>query len=418
MRRGVTAGTVIALVLAGVVLIGMVPVIVSFAGGPGSFERTREVPAAAAATPGVTRAPVRAAAAATPVPAPVAPSDRRFTLTAGGTVAVEKNVRNSGYYADSKTYDYDEVFSLLARDLQADISLVSLENLVVPTAKGFTDPIAPEAVMRMLKRGGFNTVTLGFKRAWEQGTAGVSSTLSAAHAAGLQTIGAFDSEDAAAPAAQIRTVNGVRVALMHFTASPSKTSKSKIKKDGRTSLFPLTEQAPEAITAARNAGAEVVIVSVHWGSEGNASPTAAQRKVAAQMVNAGADVIIGYGARRVQTAEWLSGTLPDGTPHQALCAWCVGCLLSDSRKDGPVAGMLLHLTVRVDNAGGVHIDQAAYTPTFVWRYDFNGKNAYRVVSTARSAPDGMTSDQLKAFRDARERTRKNLRDAPLTERIP
>lgn len=417
MRRGVTAGTVIALVLAGLVLTGMLPVLLHFSGSPGTFAHGEDVPAAAQAPP-TARAAARPTPAPTAAPAPAQPSDRRFTLTAGGTVAVEKAVRNGGYYADSRTYDFDEVFSLLRQDVQADITLVSLENLVVDGAKSYSDLLAPAPVMRMLQKGGFDTVALGFKRAWEQGTDGMASTLNQARAAGLQPIGAFDSEGAAAPAAQIRTVNGVRVALMHFTASPSKTSASKIKKDGRLTLYPTTDQAPAAIAAARSAGAEAVIVSVHWGSEGNATPTKAQRKVAAQLADAGADVIIGYGARRVQTAEWLTGTLPDGTPHQTLCAWCLGCLLSESRSDGAVAGMLLHLTIRVDRTGGVHIDRAAYTPTFVWRYDFNGKNAYRVVSTVRDAPDGMTQDQRSAFGKALERTRKNLRDAPLTEVLP
>ena len=414
--RGVSAGTVLALVLAAVVVAcyaALFPVLWS-EGDPATTQQqaafrvtaTESVPGDIRLTNPETPAPAPTAA----VRAPVAGGS--FSLTAGGTVAVEKTVRQSGYFSSAKKYDFDEVLSLLAGDLAGDISLVTLENLVVP-GKSMSTVVVPPEVMRMLAVSGVNTAALGFPSAWEYNTAGVATTLDAAEAAGLRTLGAFTDEQSAAPAASIREVNGVRVAMLHFTMTPSAKSKKAIKQDGHAALYPLTEQAAADIAAARAAGAQVVIVSVHWGKRDAAAPTAAQKALAQEMVVAGADIILGSGARNVQPVEWLSVTRADGTERKALCAWCLGNLLSESRGNNAVAGMLLHCTVTVDERGAAEIGEITYTPTFIWRFSLDGVTNYRVIPAAGTAPDGLDRDQTKARTNAADRVAKKLGASPV-----
>ena len=324
---------------------------------------------------------------------------------------METDVVKSGYYSEAKAYDFDDMLALLRGDLQADISLVTLENLVVPDAR-VSKLIAPPEVMRMLRAGGADTVALGFSAAGEKGAAGIHTTISAAAAAGLRPIGIYASAADAAPEARIREVNGVRVALLHYTMNPTSAGKKKLKSDNAPALMPLTAQAAAEVAAARAAGAEVVIVSLHWGSVNAASPTKAQRQLAAELAEAGADVIIGAGARRVQTAEWLTSAR-----GRTLCLWNLGCLLSDSRKNEAVAGMLAHLTFTVGTDGAVAIE-AAYTPTFAWRYDVARVTRYQVVSALREAPDAMNGDQRSALQRARERVEGRMNGSPLFERAP
>ena len=326
------------------------------------------------------------------------------------TVAVEKNVRQSGYFSSAKKYDFDEILSLLRGEMEADLTLVSLENLTIPGAK-VSELVVPVEVLRMLSLGGVNTVALGFGRAWEQGTAGVAATRSAAQSAGLRVIGAFAEETEAETALSIREIGGIRVALLHFTQTLSSRSKSSLKKEGKPSLLPLTDDAPERIAQARQLGAQAVIVSVHWGSEGKTAPTAAQRRIAQEMAEAGADVILGSGARRVQPAEWL----PGAEGRNTLCLWDLGCLLSDARGDGAVAGMLARMTLRLDGTGALRVENLRYLPTYQWRFSLDGAANYRVISALGDAPDGMDSTQQKSRTKARERVEKILKDGPLAE---
>ncbi len=411
--RGISPGTLMMLLVTVLVIGGFAVVLPMLSAG--GRPSTAQVDAQTGAllqprrTEGLSRS-APATAAPTAAPAPAARTERAFTLAAGGTVAVEKNVRQSGYFSSAKKYDYDEVLSLLRDSMEADLSLVSLENLTIPGAK-VSELVVPVEVMRMLALGGADTVALGFGRAWEQGTAGVAATRSAAQSAGLQVIGAFAEENEAETALAVREIGGIRVALMHFTQTPSNRSKTNLKKEGKPALLPLTDDAPERIAQARRLGAQAVIVSVHWGSEGKTAPTAAQRKIAQAMAEAGADVILGSGARRVQPAEWLPG--PEG--RNTLCLWDLGCLLSDSRGDGAVAGMLARITFRLDGSGQLRIENPVYIPTYQWRFSLDGAANYRVIPALGDAPDGMDSAQQKSRTKARERVEKIMKDGSVAE---
>ncbi|HET9141196.1 CapA family protein, partial [Actinophytocola sp.] len=63
-----------------------------------------------------------------------------------------------------------------------------------------------------------------------------------------------------------------------------------------------------AARAARAAGAEVVIASLHWGIEDRSEPTADQRRIAAMLLaDPAVDLIVGHHAHVVQPFENLGG---------------------------------------------------------------------------------------------------------------
>ena len=66
---------------------------------------------------------------ATPTPAPSS-----MTLTLGGNIYVESAVRKSAYYSESDAYDFEEIMSLLAPEMQTDLCIVPMENLIIPEA--------------------------------------------------------------------------------------------------------------------------------------------------------------------------------------------------------------------------------------------------------------------------------------------
>ena len=79
--------------------------------------------------------------------------------------------------------------------------------------------------------------------------------------------------------------------------------------------------------------------------------------------------------------------------------------------------MLLRLTISVDGQGRASIDEAAYVPTYIWRYKQDGRYYYRVVASDRPAPDGMGDDQTKSKDRALATVQKYLgQDTPLTLR--
>ena len=65
-----------------------------------------------------------------------------------------------------------------------------------------------------------------------------------------------------------------------------------------------------AVRAAR-AAYDVVVVYLHWGSDYTTCPDGAQTTTAAALAKAGADVVVGGHAHRVQGAGWLGRTYVD-----------------------------------------------------------------------------------------------------------
>ena len=71
---------------------------------------------------------------------------------------------------------------------------------------------------------------------------------------------------------------------------------------------PLTTSIVRAdVRAARAAGADVVIVFPHWGTEYRATPSASQRRLAHSILDAGADMIIGNHAHWAAAMEVYKG---------------------------------------------------------------------------------------------------------------
>lgn len=350
-------------------------------------------------------APV-AAPAATQTPAPV--QGGSFTLTLGGSVCVDEAIRQAGYYSDSRKYDYSEVLSLLSKEMQSDLTLLSLENLVMPDKK-VSSLIIPTEVMTMLASAGVDMVTLGFPKAADQGLEGLTSTISAAKNAGMKTLGAYG-DQADADEARVMTLGGVHVAFLHYTEKLSSKGQKALKKADAAYALPLAE--PEAIAAdiarVRQAGAQVVVVSLNWGTEGKSTPTKAQTELAQKIADAGADVIMGTGSRVVQPAAWLEGHRVDGSVSQTLCAYSLGALINESRKNAGVAAMLLQLKISVDGGGRVTFEEAAYTPTYIWRYRVDGKYYYRVIASDQPNPFGMGEEQAEAKNRALGTTQKYL----------
>ena len=85
------------------------------------------------------------------------------------------------------------------------------------------------------------------------------------------------------------------------------------------------DQARQDIRAARERGADIVLVAMHWGGANDTAPTAAQRTAAQALCEAGADIIIGAHSNAVQPVEDLSSA--QDTAHSTLVAWSMGTLL-------------------------------------------------------------------------------------------
>ncbi|MBQ8537067.1 MAG: CapA family protein [Clostridia bacterium] len=337
--------------------------------------------------------PVTAAPTATP-----APQEISFTITAGGTVSLTAPIRKSAYHAESDTYDFSELLSFLSGETTSDLCMLTLENTLDDASKLSDVNLMAQASESLLALG-VDLVSLGFPKALDTGLPALVNTLAALRQEGFSVIGAYTSQaDAQKPL--ILNLKGAQVAVLHYTEDLSSKGDAAAKKNDAAYAVPLLmiETVQRDIAVARQNGAQVVILSLNWGSLDKTAPTKAQKSLAQQLADAGADVILGAHSQTIQPVEYLTATWADGSTHQTLVAYSLGALMTESRDTKNIAGMLLHLGLTYHpQTGQVSFDRVEYTPTYIWRYKEDGQYQYRTVASDQPAPEDMDESQQKVM---------------------
>ena len=335
---------------------------------------------------------------------------REATLTLAGTVALDGEVRKNSYFSDVKQYDYLDNLALVRKEIRSDINIVFLENILTDEAKA-TDVKADESAADMLYAGGFRFAACGFSRAFDQGGEGILQTREILKRRGIEAIGIRESGSGSA--GYIQEANGIRIAVVQLTGTIPAATRKSMNKQGMADAVPSAdaETAAREIAAAREQGCDAVVVLLNWGKTGKA-PDKAQRSLARQIADAGADLIAGCGSRIVSGAEEITA----GDGRRVLCIWSLGTLLSGDRSNiQRIAGIAVHATVRSEN-GKTAIGNFSYTPVYTWKYKMDGRFYYRSLAANGSIPDGMDNEQQKYMKKALDTVRSAMKDAPMEER--
>ena len=125
---------------------------------------------------------------------------------------------------------------------------------------------------------------------------------------------------------------------------------------------------------ARRLGAEIVIVSLHWGVEGRTAPSDAQRLIAEGLTASGAiDLIVGHHAHVLQPIEQVNGTWVMFGLGNILSNMPAGEDWPAASQDGAVA--TVEFTVGAD--GEVAVAAPVVYPTWV---DKNAGFVVRLVA--------------------------------------
>ncbi len=210
-----------------------------------------------------------------------------WTLLAGGDTLMEL----------SESLDLDP-FAWIEPSLgSADLSLINVEMTIsdrgAPRDKQFVFRAPPSAAQR-IANGGVRVATLANNHAMDYGPDALADTIDLLEAAGVVTIGAGSNINEAFSYRVLSTEGGLRVAFVgasqivpaNFAAGPSTA--------GIASAH--VGYVPRLLDSVRNAqaAADAVVVAIHWGVERNPCTIEKQRVLAQQLLDAGADAIIGH----------------------------------------------------------------------------------------------------------------------------
>lgn len=297
-------------------------------------------PALDGARPGPPPAPLPAAGGPL-APAPARPEPirtaGRVTLAAVGDVLMHEAVKRSAstHGAAEAHGGYPWLYAPVADLLQeADLAFANLETPIAPDAgKGTREYVfnAPPEALRALRAAGIDVVSVANNHAFDQGRPGFEETLRRLAAEGILAAGAGPAGRAAGP---LRVeANGLSLAFLawaHFFNQAGNECPAKRAGDRECLQAALLdrEAAVEAVREAA-AGADAVVVSLHWGVEYEPQPRAEDVELARRLADAGALVVLGHHPHVLQPIELHRR--PDGST--AVIAYSLGNFVSNqSRK--------------------------------------------------------------------------------------
>jgi hypothetical protein len=189
---------------------------------------------------------------------------------------------------------------------RADIAIANFEN---PAPNSFTWHrsktvfTADPTLIDGLVKAGIDYVGIANNHIGDAGNTGILQTIANLKKRGLKYSGA-GKDLVAAQKPAILGANGTKVAILAYDAIAPGYHAAK----GEPGSSKLTIKAVQAgVKAARKAGAKVVIVFPHWGTEYKYSPFQNQQRLARQIIDAGADMIIGNHAHYAAAVEIYKG---------------------------------------------------------------------------------------------------------------
>jgi poly-gamma-glutamate synthesis protein (capsule biosynthesis protein) len=277
-----------------------------------------------------------------------------------------------------------------------DLAVCHLETPIAPVGEELsTNPFygVPAEVVDAIAAAGFDRCSTASNHAADRGTAGVDRTVDVLEAAGIQQSGMARRPDEIEP--HVFDVNGVAVSHLSYTFSYNGLSFP----DGEAWRSAVID--PERIVAdahtARRLGAEVVVVSVHWGAEGVHTPTVWQREIAHEITVDGLiDLVVGHHAHVLQPIELVNDTW---------VLYGLGNVLSNlpTTDRWPAASQdaaVVTLDVTVDARGAVEVTDVSAHPTWV---DKDAGWVVRLIDTELARAD-IGDGQRGRLERSRERT--------------
>jgi len=229
------------------------------------------------------------------------------TFAAVGDVLMHQAVKDTAKYEAGlgvANDGYDFLWSELQDELsQVDLAFANLETPVAPKSSIGTGSFlfnADPVILKSLQTLGIDLVSSANNHAYDQGRKGLIETIGELRKANLDFIGSGDDCEQARTAL-IKDIKGINIGFIGSSAVFNNQLNAK-DSEACVNVFE-RESAIESVKKAREAGAEFIVFSVHWGTEYKTAPAQSQIDDAHALMDAGVDVLLGHHPHVLQPVE-------------------------------------------------------------------------------------------------------------------
>jgi poly-gamma-glutamate capsule biosynthesis protein CapA/YwtB (metallophosphatase superfamily) len=319
----------------------------------------------------------------------------RITLVATGDVLLHERLWTTAKRdGENGNWDFAPLMASVKPLVRAaDLAVCHLESPLAPLGgpyHGYPLFQGPPQIATALKQTGYDVCTTACNHSFDAGAAGVDRTLNTLERAGLRHTGTARTRvEAETPT--IIDVRGVKIAQLSYSFGFNGLPypHGQTWRAGTVNVAAIKAMAKQA----RDLGAEIVVVSCHWGDEYSAKLNAQQREVAPQLLaDSNIDLVIGHHAHVVQPMEQINGKW---------VAYGLGNLVAAHREPNSTKaeGLLVRFTFK-RNDDRWTTEQAEYAPLLM-----TDALPVRVLDVRRElAKPGLAADRRRRLELAERRT--------------
>lgn len=275
---------------------------------------------------------------------------REVTITAVGDIMMHQWQITRGYDAATDTFDYADSLTYVESYLsEADFTFGNLETTFAGRYKGSNSDIlgyacypmfnAPEVLGNNLQDAGVDMVATANNHSLDSGLQGVYSTLDYLDSIGMEHVGTARSQEEQQELCIIE-VDGITFGFACYTyatnglpvpsSAPYCVNTLEMYEDSKI------EAMCENVRALDEAGVDVVMPIIHFGTEYREMPDSWQEMCIDKLFAAGADIIVGSHPHVVEPMEIREITNPDGTKKTGYVIYSLGNFISSQRYEAGV----------------------------------------------------------------------------------
>lgn len=308
----------------------------------------------------------------------------------------------AGYQPDTGTYDFSSYFRLVKPHLaKAHFVIGNLETTLGTNPAhygGYPRFNSPAVLAQNLKNAGFHLLTTANNHAMDRGIAGLQNTLRHLDEAGLLHTGTARSQEEK-ETILITEIESVKTAILAYTYG---TNGLQPPADYPFAVNYIDEEEiKENIKKAREAGAQLIVLCLHFGQEYQNKPNQTQTALAQKFLQTGADIIIGTHPHVLQPSHvfYLQSTTEAsgkgegnesgessgdeeiaGNGKKKFVSYSLGNFISDQNGLPRKTAIILNLHFGVDAlTGKPYFKRADYIPIWTRKYTRNDRICFEVV---------------------------------------
>jgi len=261
----------------------------------------------------------------------------------------------------SEGYDYTGTFDAVRHLVAAaDLAVVNLETPVGrPPYTGYPCFNAPPQFVDALADAGFDLFLTANNHTLDRGPRGLHSTIAELDSRNLCHLGTYSSDSARSAALpMVLDVSNFNIGFLNYTYGTNGLS----PRDGVVVDYIDRAKILEDYNRVRGAGAELVVVAIHWGDEYRLLPNKTQKDLADFLEAIGVDLVIGSHPHVIQPMELRPNRYyPE---KDFLLVYSLGNFISNMKTPDTRGGALTEVRLFRGDDGKARIASADYRLLF------------------------------------------------------